>query len=182
MTRLFVALEIPQNVKKEISDIRKEITGDTIDFKWEKDEKIHLTLKFIGEIKDEFVEPVTDSISYLSDLTKINCRLTNFEFFIKRGIPQILWIGLWVDSILFKIVERLNNDLIKFGVPAEDRKFKPHLTLHRIKKNFPEDWVTKFKSYSVPEINFYSDNILLMKSELLQESSRYSVVKKFKLK
>jgi 2'-5' RNA ligase len=87
-----------------------------------------------------------------------------------------------VDGILFNIVEQLNNKLTEFNIPAESRKFKPHLTLLRIKKRFPEEWVTKFNSFIIPEINFTSDSILLIKSELLPESSKYTVIKKFKLK
>jgi 2'-5' RNA ligase len=182
MTRLFVALEIPEDIRKRISALKEEAIQEKISLKWEPDEKIHLTIKFIGEVNDESVESISESLDFLESYEKVKCKLTRFGFFFKHGIPQIMWIGLWVDNILFNIVEQLNKELIKFDVPVEGRKFKPHLTLLRIKKRFPEEWVTKFNSFIIPEINFTSDSILLIKSELLPESSKYTVIKKFNLK
>ncbi len=181
MTRLFVALEIPEDIRERIKELRDEAAGENIDIKWEPLEKLHLTLKFIGEVKDELVHPISETLSFLEQYNKINCRLTKFGFFFKHSVPQILWIGLWVNSVLFEIVEQLNEKLSKFDIAVEGRKYKPHLTLLRIKKRFPEQWVTKFNSFIIPEINFFSDRILLIKSELLPESSKYTVIKEFKL-
>ena len=182
MTRLFISLEIPEEIRSNISQLKSEAVGEALNLKWEPSEKIHLTLKFIGEVKDEIVNPIIDSLEFIRQYEKINCGLTRFGFFFRQGVPQILWIGLRVDSILFNIVEQINSNLVKFEVPVEERNFKPHLTLLRIKKRFPEEWVTKFESFIIPEINFISDNILLIKSELLPESSKYTIIKKFKLK
>lgn len=182
MSRLFIALEIPDEIRKKISELREEAAPVSLNHKWEPPEKIHLTLKFIGEVDDNLTDPISDSLNFLEQYEKVKCKLTKFGFFFRRGIPQILWIGLWVDSILFNIVEQLNNKLTEFNIPAESRKFKPHLTLLRIKKRFPEERVTKFNSFIIPEINFTSDSILLIKSELLPESSKYTIIKKFKLK
>jgi RNA 2',3'-cyclic 3'-phosphodiesterase len=182
MIRLFVALEIPEDIRLKISEFKKEAVGESINVKWEPSEKIHLTLKFIGEVKDELVNPITNYLDFLNQNKKINCRLTRFGFFFRHGIPHILWIGLQVDTILFNIVEQLNDKLTKFEIPVEDRKFKPHLTLLRIKRKFPEELVTKFNGFIIPETEFTADNILLIKSELLPESSKYTLLKKFKLK
>lgn len=182
MIRLFVALEIPEDIRLKISGLKSEAVGESLNLKWEPLEKIHLTLKFIGEVKNEAVNPIIDSLDFLNQYEKINCRLTKFGFFFNHGRPQILWIGLWVNAILFNIVEQLNSKLTKFDVPAEERRFKPHLTLLRIKNNFPDEWVTKFNSFIIPDTEFNADNILIVKSELLAESSKYTVLKKFNLK
>ncbi len=182
MSRLFIALEIPDEIRMRISELREEAAEESLNYKWEPPEKIHLTLKFIVEVSDELTAPISETIKFLEQYEKINCKLTKFGFFLRKGLPQILWIGLWVDSILFNIVEQLNYKLTEFNIPAESRRFKPHLTLLRIKKRFPEEQVAKFNSFIIPEINFTSDSILLIKSELLPESSKYTVIKKFKLK
>jgi len=182
MIRLFVALEIPENIQSKISELKDEVIGGSSDLKWEKRDKIHLTLKFIGEVEDELVGPLINSLDFLEQCNKINCRLTKFGFFFRQGIPQILWIGLSVDEFLFDLVGQLNSKLTKFGIPVEEKKFKPHITLLRIKRKFPEDWVTKFNSFIIPETIFTADNILMIKSELLPESSKYTVLKKFNLK
>lgn len=182
MSRLFVALEIPGDIRKKITELREEAGQEISNHKWEPPEKFHLTLKFIGEVDDNLVTPISGALNFLEDYEPIKCRLTKFGFFLRKGIPQILWIGLWVDGILFNIVEQLNDKLTKFDIPAESRTFKPHLTLLRIKKRFPEERVAKFNNFIIPEINFTCDSILLIKSELLPESSKYTVIKKFNLK
>lgn len=182
MTRLFIALEIPEDIRFKISEFKDAAVPDSGKLKWEPIEKIHLTLKFVGDVKDEMVNPIMSSLDFLNQYEKIKCSLTKFGFFSRHGIPQILWIGLRVDSILYNIVEQLNSNLVKFELPVEERKFKPHLTLLRIKRRFPEKWVSDFNSFIIPEIDFISDNIMLIKSELLPESSKYTVLKKFNLK
>lgn len=182
MTRLFIALEIPPEIRQKITVLRQEALMESANLNWEPDYKIHLTLKFIGEVNDELVAPISDSLEFLGQFERIKCKLSGFGFFFRNGIPQILWLGLKIDNILFNIVEQLNGILTKFNIPVENRKFKPHLTLLRIKKRFPDEWVTKINSFIMPDINFTSDTILLIKSELLPESSKYSIIKKFNLK
>jgi 2'-5' RNA ligase len=182
MTRLFVAMEIPREIREKISVLREEALTETTNLNWEPDYKIHLTIKFIGQVSDELLMPISDSLDFLRQYDRIKCKLSGFGFFFRNGIPQILWVGLKIDNILFNIVEQLNGELAKFNIPAETRRFKPHMTLLRIKKRFPDEWVTKFNSFIMPDINFTSDTILLIKSELLPESSKYTVIKKFNLK
>ena len=164
MIRLFIALEIPENIRQKISELKDDAVDSLLNFMWESTEKLHLTIKFIGEVKDENVNSIIDSLSFLNQYEKIKCSLTKFGFFFRQGVPRILWIGLKVDTILFNIVEQLNIKLTKFEVPVEERKFIPHLTLLRIKKRFPEEWVTKFNSFIIPQTDFTADNICLLKA------------------
>jgi 2'-5' RNA ligase len=182
MIRLFVALEIPEEIKTKISEYKSEVINNNSELHWETPDKFHLTLKFLGDVEDELLKPVSGALEFLTNYERIECKLTRFGFFFKQGVPKILWIGLWADKILFEIIEQLNRELIKFSIPFEERKFKPHLTLLRIKDKFPEQWVTKFKNFNIPETIFTAGNILLIQSELLPGSSKYTVVKKFNLK
>jgi 2'-5' RNA ligase len=94
MTRLFVALIVPKEIKKKITEFRKEILSDWGKYKWEKEEKIHLTLKFIGEVDDIKVEKISQSLNFIENYSKFVCRFSSFGFFFKRGIAKILWVGI----------------------------------------------------------------------------------------
>ena len=85
------------------------------------------------------------------------------------------------DERIFKLVHDLNQTLSRFSVPVENRKFKPHLTMLRIKKNPGSEFVNRFKEYSFDEMNFTAKEAVLMKSELLQSGAVYSEIQKYNL-
>lgn len=183
MIRLFVALIIPDETKNQIEEIRKKIFPDDGRFKWEDNSKIHLTLKFIGEVKEELLDSITKELNFLERFQKINCTAEKFGFFFKaKDEPRILWLGLDLDETIYSIVDELNNRLYQFSIPKEQRKFKAHLTLLRIKSDVPKDFIHKFLKAEIPKLNFTANKIVLMKSELSSHGSTYKEIKKYNLK
>jgi 2'-5' RNA ligase len=181
MTRLFVALKIPDEIKNKIFELRNEILPDWGKYKWEKENKIHLTLKFIGEVDDTKVGQISQSLNFIENYFKFECKLSRFGFFFKKGEAKILWVGLSAGSDIYKLVDEINNTLETLSIPKEERKFKSHLTLLRIKDSyrFP---VKVFEEFTLPEITFGADEAVLIRSDLLPETSKYTEIKKYKLK
>ena len=183
MIRLFVALIIPEEVKNQIIEIRKRIFPDEGIFRWEDNSKIHLTLKFIGEVKEELLDSITNELNFLEHFNKINCSAERFGFFFKaKDEPRILWLELRLDSSVDTIVEELNQRLSKFSIPIEHRKFRAHLTLLRIKKSVAKDFIENFLNAEFPKINFKTNEIVLLQSELSSQGSTYKEIKKYYLK
>ncbi len=181
MTRLFVALDIPEEIKTKIISIRNSAVPDPLNYKWEKPEKLHLTLKFIGEIENNLVEEIKSELDFISGYNPLQCSFTKFGFFFSRGKPVILWLDLRINPEIFDLVQELNNKLIKFGIESEKRKFKPHLTLLRIKKNVDENFINSYENCKLPETEFSTDSVSLIKSELHSISSRYTKIKNYNL-
>ena len=182
MTRLFVALKIPEYIRETIIKIRNDAIPNPQKYKWEDKDKIHLTLKFIGEVNDDLIQPITKDILFIEEYNKINCILSKFGFFYRNGKPSILWLGLNLNHEIFNLVEKLNKELEKFSIPAEHKRFKPHLTIIRLKGNEGKEFVGNFKSKNVPEINFTANEVSLIKSELLPAGSKYKELKIYNLK
>ncbi|MDP4115960.1 MAG: RNA 2',3'-cyclic phosphodiesterase [Bacteroidota bacterium] len=183
MTRLFVALNIPAEIKSEIDNIRREAEGSDISsLRWEKDDKIHLTLKFIGDVEDDLTEDIKNSLMFLEDFSAINCKLGKFGCFRRNGVPNILWLGLDTDKVIYDIVSKLNDELTKFDIQPEKKKFRSHLTLLRIKDKMLPHFIEGFESYDVPQISFIADSISLIESKLLKSGSVYTEVYKYVLK
>ena len=183
MIRLFVALIIPEEIKNQIIQIRKNIYPDEEKYRWEDNSKIHLTLKFIGDVKHELLEPILQELRFLNNFNKINCEAEKFGFFFKqKNEPRILWLGLKLDDAIYSIVEELNSRLSKFSIPVEQRKFKPHLTLLRIKNIVPQDFINKFVNTELPKLSFTANEIVLMQSKLSSSGSTYNEIKKYNLK
>ncbi|MFC2094635.1 RNA 2',3'-cyclic phosphodiesterase [Bacteroidota bacterium] len=182
MIRLFIALKIPDDVKDKILNVCHELSDSPELFKWETPGKIHLTLKFIGEVEEELVSSIAKEIAFVEEYNSFNFNVTKFGFFYRNDVPGILWAGLQTDERISTLVEQLNERLSIFSIPVERRKLKPHLTMLRLKKNPGSSFVSKFKEYSFDNWSFNSSEISLIKSELFPSGARYTDIKKYNLK
>lgn len=181
MIRLFVALNIPDEVKNNIIELREKIWSDK-KIKWESPNKFHLTLKFIGEVEETLLEDLMESISFVENYPIQTLSFNKFGFFFKDNQARILWAGFEVQNDLLEISNKLNDELNRFGIKKENRKFKAHLTLLRIKQSISIDFINSFKNFRFEKVNFQSNSVSLIKSELDSKGSTYSEIKKYNLK
>jgi 2'-5' RNA ligase len=182
MIRLFIALKIPEEVKDRLSNICREVSGNDLGITWESKEKIHLTLKFIGEVENHLLKPISDTLEFINNYKSINCSIVKFDFLFRFKEPQILWADLKTDDSVFDLVNELNMRLFDFGIEKENRKFKPHLTLLRIKKYPGERFIDKFKKYDIDAINFSASEISLIESKLQPTGAAYKEIKNYTLR
>jgi 2'-5' RNA ligase len=102
--------------------------------KWVKPESIHLTLKFLGDIRPDRVERVAALLARLT----AGCAPFAFEAagigaFPNERNPKVIWAGLKTDRRLIDFQEKLDEALAGIGFAREDRPFSPHLTLGRLR-------------------------------------------------
>ncbi len=140
--RLFVAIDIPEDLKKVLLDSVNELSiADKTALKWTKKDAMHLTLKFIGEY------PVIKLDLLKKQLATLEFEEISLEIKGKGGFPHIdnakvLWAGINEKNngkLLQKLAGEINARLVKAGIPEEKRVFKPHLTLARVKSKVPEN-------------------------------------------
>lgn len=180
--RLFISAEIPEEIKEKVIEIRDQIYGSDKNVRWEGKDKLHFTLKFLGEVEENKIQAISLEIeNIIKSYKSINCSFTNFGVFKKGNLPSILWLGINYNKDLNSIAETINNNFEKFGFEKENRNFKPHLTLLRLKGREDINRINNFLEYKFPEIKFTVDEISLMKSELLKSGSVYKQIKSFKL-
>ena len=182
MDRLFISLNLPQVIKDRIDSLRIEASPKENKLKWEPKDKLHITLKFIGDVAQNLIKSVSEELNFIENYKTINCQITHFGFFFSGKKPRILWLGLHADEIIFNLVEELNSRLEKFLIPREKKKFTSHVTILRIRGNISEHFVANFKNFNVPQVKFQSNEVPLIKSQLLPQGSIYKEIKKYKLK
>jgi len=182
MIRLFIALKMPIEVLDNLTKYCKLRIDDFDSYRWEQKEKIHLTLKFIGDIKKEILTELLNELEFLNRVELFNCTINKLGFFFTNDQPRILWAGMKTENRLADLVQELNSRLDKFGVTQEKRKFHPHLTLMRIKKNPGEQFINSVINSEIPEINFIADKIALVESTLTKDGSIYKDQKVYELK
>ena len=151
-------------------------------YRWEAKEKVHLTLKFIGEVKEELLQQIIDELDFVKNYSAFDCIVSRFGFFFRDNEARILWCNLETDESIVSLVDELNDRLKKFDIEVEKRKFKGHLTLLRIKDKVSEKFIKRFKEYSFDPIKFNANEIALIQSVLKPSGSEYKVLKIYELK
>ena len=182
MIRLFIALLIPNEIRIQLINHCKKIVPDYYSYNWEKQDKIHLTLKFIGDFKEELLSQLMEEIDFIQRIKSFDCEINELGFFYKNDEPKILWANLKTEDRIIKVVEELNSKLEKFDVKTDNRKFKAHLTLLRIKKHPGELFIEAINKSKLEQLKFNSDKIALIKSTLAKQGSIYKELKVFELK
>ncbi len=170
-----------KKLKQSYTVIVKKIIKNFNNYRWEQKEKIHLTLKFIGDFEESKIPLLIEDLYFLESIKPFQSELTNLGFFYRDMEPKILWAGLKIEERVLELVDNLNSKLEKFGIKPEKRKFNPHLTLMRIKKHPDESFINEINNSSLEGIEFIANKISLMKSTLTKHGSTYNELNVFEL-
>ena len=187
--RVFVAIDIDEGIRAALRDLQEKLqSGVDIkrsDVKWVDPEKMHLTLKFLGEIKDETVAEVcniTQDVagkhkSFELDVESVGC-------FGGRS-ARVLWVGTGEGSNnLLQLQKEMEQELASADWPPETRKFTGHLTLCRVKNSkagFKLAAITEdFKDFRLGTIS--ADSVSVYQSQLTPRGPVYTVLGNYKLK
>jgi len=179
--RTFIALDIPLYAVDKIFEILFNQLGNQ-KINWQSSDKIHLTLKFIGDFEQKLIPELIEKLNFLNKLQSQKISLTKFGFFYNNKAPRIFWIKPIVSEELLKTVDEIENVLLQYSIPKEKRKFSPHLTLLRIKNDEKVDFLNKLISLKFEPIVFESNSITLYKSDLNPSGAIYKSLHIFQLK
>lgn len=186
MKRIFVGIKLSEKVQKTVSDYIKDLKKEFPNLRvgWEKSEKLHLTLKFLGDIDNESLkrlQKVTDKTA--SNHKSFKLKISKNGVFQNKRRPRILWLEVIdEENNLLKIKNELENDLEKIGFEKEKRKFKPHLTIARIREpKKSKSLVEKHLKNNFEPIEFEVSEIVIFESELKPTGSIYKIVSRFSL-
>ncbi|MBM4171366.1 MAG: RNA 2',3'-cyclic phosphodiesterase [Ignavibacteria bacterium] len=180
MIRTFIALEIPRDPLSKILEIRDQNFDIKLGVKWETIEKLHITLKFLGDTNSDLINLINDELNnIILKQKKFELTFDRFGMFKKNNIPKILWVNFSKNQYLNAFAREIDQMCSKFGFESELIEFKPHLTLLRIKNEKLVPEVNKLCNVKIPNINFVSDKVIFFESKLLKTGSVYNSIKSF---
>jgi 2'-5' RNA ligase len=134
--RLFVALEIPSDVRDNLAaflkDMRK-LSGELAEkgVRWVRPENLHVTLKFIGEVAEAKLEGIRAALATVRSAAPIEIQIRGMGFFPDEERPTVLWTGLDAATNLASLAGAIDRATATQGIAKEKRTFVPHLTLAR---------------------------------------------------
>ena len=134
--RLFVALDIPDGVRRAIGEMIARLRDVAHGARWVRAEGVHVTLKFIGEMPAERVASIKQALRGARGAGVVAPVEANFRgagFFPNERHPRVFWAGVEASPNLAELAREVDARLSSLGIAAETREFRPHLTLARFK-------------------------------------------------
>ena len=145
--RLFIAIPTPPSLRQRLQELETVLQTLHLDAKWVLPERIHLTLKFLGETPLSLVKNLQESLEKIShDQNPFSFWVDRYGAFPNLRRPRILWAGSeQTCPELQRLVQSLEVVVSHFGFQKEGRAFSPHLTLGRLRSpkhcDRLEEWV-----------------------------------------
>jgi 2'-5' RNA ligase len=179
--RLFVAVELPANVRQRLADVADEVRGMGLErLRWVRPENIHITLKFLGETPAERRPQIEDALRAAAEgVAPHELTLGELGKFGGRQNPRVLWVDVRGDVDALKTLQkRVDTRMASLDFPSDERPFAAHLTLARV----PQDLAKKvarhlteaIEAVKVPDTPIPVREFVLMRSELRREGPVYT--------
>jgi 2'-5' RNA ligase len=128
--RVFVAIDLEEEIREKILRFLEGVRGFSPDARWVRPESLHVTLKFIGEQKEEQVAAIAQRLRDVAS-NSMELRFHGYGFFPTAKAPRVFWIGIQSGPELAELAAGVDSALAELEIPREDRPYSPHLTLAR---------------------------------------------------
>ncbi len=127
MPRLFIGIDLPLHVKDRLTSLAGGVPGA----RWQSEEQLHLTLRFIGDVEGPMANDIANALDGL-EMETFDLTLSGVgQFGDKR--PHVIWAGLEQSPQLHRLASKVEQTLQRVGLAPETRKYTPHVTLARLK-------------------------------------------------
>lgn len=165
MKRTFIAVKVDAGdyLAEIISLMRSELRNESI--KWTDINQMHLTLSFLGDTGEETIRQVSEMlIKKCTGFGSINFTISGLGVFRNMNDPRVIWAGIEKGERFTELFNIIKDGLHKIGIKTEEREFRPHLTLGRVKwlKNriileqlIEKNFQTEYQKVSISEIIYY---------------------------
>lgn len=174
--RLFVALRPPRPVRDLLIAAMHGIAGA----RWQDDDQLHLTLRFIGEVDRHRAEDIAAALGALY-APGVTARVAGVDLFERQGRPHMIWARVEPHEPLAALHRKVDQLLARVGVAPETRSFIPHVTLARLNRGTGPVAPYLASNGGLASPAFLFDQVILYESELGHGGSRYHPVARYAL-
>jgi 2'-5' RNA ligase len=129
--RLFVAIDIPADIRERFANFLSELRAIAPKVKWVRPENLHVTLKFLGHTEPGKLAAIKASLANVRSPHAVTLDFRDLGFFPNEKRPRVFWTGMQSSSNLATLASDADRAVHELGFPLENRAFKPHLTLAR---------------------------------------------------
>ena len=184
MIRSFFAINLPETWCRELSRLQDRLKKTRADVKWVRPESVHLTLKFLGNVPEQTLDELCRAAGpALAQHPALALHLEGAGVFPTRNRPRVVWLGLGGQ---LERLNRLQKDLeavaAQYGFEPEERPFRPHLTLGRVRSGQGRlDLLNELEKIQPNTFEFTAREVVLFRSDLKPTGAIYTALKKLPL-
>ena len=176
MHRLFVAIRPPQPIRQKLLGSMGGVTGA----RWQSDDQLHLTLRFIGEVQAHVADDIAVALRTVY-FPRFEIALSRIGTFDRRGQAEVVWAGVTPHDQLKALHKKVDHACQRAGLPPEGRAYSPHVTLARLKRGSGPVAGLIEASGSLSSEPFSVDSFCLYESQLTPEGAVYNAVERYSL-
>jgi len=176
MKRTFIALPLSQTdkLKEILLELQIQLKYEAV--KWVEPENLHITIKFLGDTDEKVFPCIRKKLEIAGSASvQMRGRLTSLDYFSVNGNPSVLYTKISGMEGLEELYRLVGEAMESVGFPSEQRKFRPHLTLGRIKylkeKRKFNDLIRQFRDVEIQK--FEADRMVWFESILRPEGPLY---------
>jgi RNA 2',3'-cyclic 3'-phosphodiesterase len=178
--RLFLAIEFEQELRRALHEATAPLRALVPDAGWVAEDRLHLTLKFLGEQPETLVEPLTAAMQEIAGRHwPVPMRLGGVGAFPNLRWPRVVWVGIAPTPKLELLQNDVEEGCSALGVAVEGKPFRPHLTIGRLRGTENGEAVRELARVA-REIRFRADTLVstieLVHSTLTPAGARYARV------
>lgn len=184
MKRIFIAVKVEpgETLLKLISSFKSALNGENIN--WTNPDNIHITIAFPGDTEEAEIRIIRNILEERCEgFGKFELSMRGTGVFKSINDPRIIWAGIESTEQFTNLYGLIKGELKTAGIMMEDRPFKPHLTLGRIKHvkqvAYLKELIEKYRDYEIQKIPV--NEVILFESMLLQTGPVYKQIGKFML-
>lgn len=176
--RAFIAIEMPRLVVDIVRHSQQALERGGVYLRWVRPENVHLTLRFLGDISTGTIAGIRSALEHLAvGVSPFNLQVKGAGVYPGAARPRVVWLGLdgQVDRLV-DLYSRLSLLLFQQGIPEENRPFRGHLTIGRVKDRIDADRLkVQMAGLKIIESRpFAVERICLFKSDLKPGGPVYS--------
>lgn len=181
--RLFAALPVSGDAERELVALLSRYRRSAWPVKWVRDEGLHVTVRFLGEVADAGVPGVAEALRAAVEGTpSLPFSPVEFGAFPSLSRARVLWAGYESEPALELLVHRVEQGVTRLGFPGEAKTFRPHVTLGRIREGarLPREGFGALAGEPLTA-GFVAERLVLYESRSGAGGSRYLEVDSFAL-
>jgi 2'-5' RNA ligase len=179
MHRLFVALRPPPPIRRQLV----AIAGGVPNARWQDDEQLHVTVRFIGQVERPLAEEIAVILANVR-ATPPRVALAGIGSFDRQGRTDAIWAGMTPHDALTALHRKVDRALIQLGLQPERRAYLPHITLARLPRHaHAEPEIARFAAThaALASEPFTLDHLILFESHLGHAGARYEAIERWPL-
>ena len=179
--RLFIAIEVPSDVRDALAAVVKELQKTAPKAKWVRPENLHVTLKFLGSTAEEKRNHIEDTLRAIRSPQPVSLKFRGLGFFPNQKRPRVLWAGMESSANLRALAEDIDRSMHGLGFPLEERRFTPHLTLARFDPGgLPPNLASAVKQHTSRGFGWHTAREFhLIESRLKPTGAEYTTLQSF---